>query len=98
MRHRVKGRKLGRNASHRKAMFRNMACSLIKSVRVDEEDTTGPQVPGRIITTVAKAKELRPKIEKLITLARKALEHQERAEEHETSAERNSSEWKTWRE
>jgi large subunit ribosomal protein L17 len=79
-------------------MFRNMACSLIKSVRVDEDDDTRPQVPGRIVTTVAKAKELRPKIEKLITLARKALAHQENAEEHETSAERNSSEWRTWRE
>ena len=60
MRHRVSGRKLGRNASHRKAMFSNMACSLIRTVRVDEADPTRAKVPGRIITTVPKAKELRP--------------------------------------
>jgi large subunit ribosomal protein L17 len=98
MRHRIKGRKLGRNGSHRKAMFMNMANSLIKSLRVDEDDLNAPQTPGRIITTVAKAKELRPYIEKLITLARKSLAHEENAEQYATSAEKNSAEWKTWRE
>ena len=49
MRHRIKGRKLGRNGSHRKAMFMNMANSLIKSLRVDEEEQNAPQTPGRII-------------------------------------------------
>ena len=57
MRHRRKGRKLGRDASHRKALFSNMAGSLFEH--------------GRIRTTEAKAKELRPIAEKLITLARK---------------------------
>jgi large subunit ribosomal protein L17 len=57
MRHRRKGRKLGRDASHRKALFSNMAGSLFEH--------------GRIKTTEAKAKELRPIAEKLITLARK---------------------------
>lgn len=94
----MRGRKLGRNASHRKAMFRNMACSLIRSVRVDEDDKQKPKVPGRIVTTVAKAKELRPLIEKLVTLARKSKVHDERANEFATTAERNSSEWKNWRE
>jgi large subunit ribosomal protein L17 len=94
----MRGRKLGRNASHRKAMFRNMACSLIRSVRVDEDDKQKPKVPGRIVTTVAKAKELRPFIEKLVTLARKSKVHDERASEFVTSAKRNSSEWKNWRE
>ena len=56
MRHRRKGRKLGRDASHRKALFSNMEGSLIEH--------------GRIKTTQAKAKELRPIAEKLITLAR----------------------------
>ena len=56
MRHRRKGRKLGRDASHRKALFSNMAGSLFEH--------------GRIKTTEAKAKELRPIAEKLITLAR----------------------------
>ena len=57
MRHRRKGRKLGRDASHRKALFSNMAGSLFEH--------------GRIKTTEAKAKEPRPIAEKLITLARK---------------------------
>lgn len=98
MRHKVKGRKLGRNSSHRKAMFRNMAASLIRTVRVDSDAENKPKVPGRIVTTVPKAKELRPFVEKLITLAKKALPHQEAAGQFGTSAERNTSEWKTWRE
>jgi large subunit ribosomal protein L17 len=57
MRHRVAGRKLQRTGSHRQAMFRNMAASLIKH--------------EQITTTVAKAKELRPYVEKLVTLAKK---------------------------
>ncbi len=56
MRHLVAGRKLGRNASHRKAMFRNMAVSLIKTVRVEEGASGQAKVPGRIVTTVPKAK------------------------------------------
>ncbi len=57
MRHRRKGRKLGRDASHRKALYGNMCGALFEH--------------GRIETTEAKAKELRPIAEKLITLARK---------------------------
>ena len=56
MRHRKSGRKLGRNSSHRKAMFRNMAASLIRH--------------ETIRTTVPKAKELRRVVEPLITLAK----------------------------
>ena len=97
MRHRVRGRILGRNASHRKAMFRNMACSLITSVRVPDDAPNKPAVPGRIVTTVAKAKELRPLVEKLITLAKKARAHEDAAEQFATSAARNSDDWKAWR-
>lgn len=93
----MRGRKLGRNASHRKAMFRNMACSLIRSVRVDEDDENRQKTPGRIVTTLPKAKELRPFVEKLVTLAKKAQPHLENAEQYATDAERNSSEWKSWR-
>ena len=56
MRHRKSGRRLGRNSSHRKAMFRNMAASMIKH--------------ETIRTTVPKAKELRRVVEPLITLAK----------------------------
>ena len=56
MRHRKSGRKLGRNSSHRKAMFRNMAASLFRH--------------ETIRTTLPKAKELRRVAEPLITLAK----------------------------
>lgn len=62
MRHRKSGRKLGRNPSHRKAMFRNLVTSMI------EEE--------QIVTTVAKAKEMRPMVEKLVTLAKNNIEGQ----------------------
>ena len=57
MRHRVGGRKLQRTSAHRTALFRNQAAALIKHEQIK--------------TTVAKAKELRPYVEKLITLAKK---------------------------
>src|SRR5438552_2752713 len=64
MRHLKAGRKLNRNASHRLALFRNLTAALIRH--------------ERIITTVEKAKELRPFIEKLITLAKKGTLHARR--------------------
>jgi large subunit ribosomal protein L17 len=57
MRHRVGGRKLQRTSSHRTALFRNMAAALIKHEQIK--------------TTLAKARELRPYTEKLVTLAKK---------------------------
>jgi len=64
MRHGYANRKLGRTSSHRNAMFRNQLASLIES--------------ERIVTTLPKAKELRPQIEKLITLARNDSVHARR--------------------
>jgi large subunit ribosomal protein L17 len=97
MRHRMKGRKLGRNSSHRKAMFRNMAASLIKTLDQDENVEGVAKVPGRIITTTQKAKELRPQIERLVTIARRAAVIEGQAREFESSAEKSSDEWKQWR-
>lgn len=57
MRHRIAHRKLNRTSSHRKAMFANMSSSLIEH--------------EQIVTTLPKAKELRPFVEKLVTLAKK---------------------------
>jgi len=98
MRHRIKGRRLGRNSSHRKALFKNMATGLILTVRPDEDDPAAAKVPGRIVTTIAKAKELRPKIEKLVTMARKGRVHELAAREFETTAARGTDAWKNWRE
>ncbi|HEY2252293.1 MAG TPA: 50S ribosomal protein L17 [Planctomycetaceae bacterium] len=98
MRHKVKGRTLGRNAQHRKAMFRNMAASFIRTLHAGDDDPNKPKTLGRIITTVEKAKELRPYIEKLVTIARKSLVHEHKAQSFSTTAQRNSAEWKSWRE
>ena len=64
MRHGAAYRKLGRTVSHRQAMFANMAASLIKH--------------EQITTTLPKAKELRPFVEKLVTLAKKGDLHSRR--------------------
>ncbi len=62
MRHRKSGRKFGRSASHRKAMFRNMATSLLEHERITTTDT--------------KAKELRKVVERLITLGKRVTPDQ----------------------
>jgi large subunit ribosomal protein L17 len=64
MRHRNQGRKLGRTTAHRDAMFANMAAALIKHEQIK--------------TTLPKAKELRPVVEKLVTLSRRGGLHARR--------------------
>ncbi len=64
MRHRVAGRKLGRTTAHRIAMTRNMTVSLIEH--------------ERIVTTVQKAKTVKPFVEKLVTLSKEATQHNRR--------------------
>ena len=64
MRHRMSGRKLNRTSSHRKAMFSNMAAALVKHEQIK--------------TTLPKAKELRPVVDKLITLGKRGTLHARR--------------------
>ena len=64
MKHRIKGKKLNRTSSHRKALFKNMAQALIKH--------------EQIITTLPKAKTMKPIIDKLITLGKKGNIHARR--------------------
>lgn len=64
MRHGMKGRKLGRKSAHRKSMFSNLASALIKHEQIS--------------TTLPKAKDLRPVVEKLVTLAKRGDLHARR--------------------
>ena len=64
MRHRNSGRKLNRSSSHRRAMFRNMATALLKHEQIK--------------TTLPKAKELRPVVERMITLGKRGGLHSRR--------------------
>ena len=98
MRHRRKGRKLGRNPKHQRALLRNLASALLLTERDAEFDENEPKVKGRIVTTISKAKEVRPLVEKCITIARRSLSAEEAATQHGTDAERGSQEWKSWRE
>ena len=109
MRHKRKGRRLGRTSSHRKAMMRNLAASLFLTERDDEyyEGLTQadgvtvvnpPAHKGRVTTTLQKAKEVRPLVEKCITIAKKALPAIDAAAELAIDDDRNSAAWKTWRE
>jgi len=97
MRHRRRSRVLGRSPSHRKALLKNMASALILTERDAEDEENQPKIKGRIVTTLHKAKEVRPLIEKCVTIARKSLNDLESASEHATSAKRNTAEWRTWR-
>ncbi len=64
MRHAMRGRKLGRKSAHRKSMFINLAAALVKHEQIS--------------TTLPKAKDLRPQVEKLITLAKRGDLHARR--------------------
>ena len=97
MRHRRKGRTLGRSPSHQRALLKNLASALFLTERDAEDDDNKPKVKGRIVTTLEKAKEVRPVVEKCITLARRSMEAQDAADEFATDAERNSEAWRQWR-
>jgi large subunit ribosomal protein L17 len=118
MRHRKKGRVLGRSPSHRVALLRNLTAALFLTERevplaalgfsnarkkgvVErgvEPDDNEPKVKGRIVTTLEKAKEVRPLVERCITMAKHGLLAEEEARRFATTAARNSDAWKTWRE
>jgi large subunit ribosomal protein L17 len=87
-------------------MFKNLASSLILTERASETepsklskllDPNPPKVAGRVVTTLEKAKEVRPLVEKCVTIAKKALVHQAQAAGFATTAERNTAAWKEWR-
>ena len=64
MRHRRRGRVLGRSPSHQRALLRNLASALFLTERDAEGEPNAPKIKGRITTTLAKAKEVRPLVER----------------------------------
>ena len=114
MRHKKRGRTLGRNSSHRRAMLRNLASSLFltewdfeEEINVPYDDP--PKYPGRVTTTLHKAKEVRSLVEKCVTIAIKSLPAERAAEEFSSPADkqtdtagreawRKSDQWQQWAE
>lgn len=97
MRHRRRGRKLGRNPSHQRALLKSLASALILTESDTEGQMNKPKVKGRIITTLPKAKEVRPLVEKCVAIACRAMPHQEAAAKLASPAPRHSAQWKAWR-
>ena len=106
MRHRRRGRHLGRTSPHRKAMLRNMASSLFLTERseiANEIHGNTPRVRRRIVTTIQKAKEVRSIVEKCITLARKVQPCYDQAAAlmpeklRDAETDRQSTAYKDWR-
>ena len=89
-------------------MLRNLAASLFLTER-DESYYEGltqadgktvvnpPRHKGRVVTTIQKAKEVKPLVEKCITIAKKAIPHEQAAQEFATDEDRNTEAWKKWR-
>ncbi|MCL2745431.1 MAG: 50S ribosomal protein L17 [Planctomycetaceae bacterium] len=99
MRHLRRGRKLGRNPNHQRALLKNLIVAILMTEREDTDlDDNAPKVPGRIITTLEKAKEVRPLLEKCITIAKKAQKHIEAAKEFESKFDREKLSGKQLRE
>jgi len=77
--------------------LRNLASALFLTERDAEDEPNAPKVRGRIVTTLPKAKEVRPLVERCITIARRVLPQQDEADRLEPDADRNSPEWREWR-
>ncbi|MGC4001660.1 MAG: L17 family ribosomal protein [Pirellulales bacterium] len=104
MRHRRKGRKLGRSPSHQHALLHNLAAALfLTEASWDEGEVGKPKVAGRIITTLPKAKEVRPHVERCITLAIRGEKSLEAAKpfappmDNDGNVDRASGAYKDWR-
>jgi len=104
MRHRRKGRILGRSPSHQRALLKHLAAALFLTEGEWEDKEEGkPKVPGRIITTLPKAKEARPVVERCITLARRSAGAVDNARPFapptggDGSIDRRSAAYKEWR-
>jgi large subunit ribosomal protein L17 len=103
MRHRRKGRVLGRSPSHQRALLRNLATAIFLTERNAEDDENAPKIKGRIVTTLQKAKEVRPVVERCITIAIHSMKHTEAAQpyapptEADGSIDRTSELYREWK-
>lgn len=88
---------MGRAPHHQRALLRNLASAIFLTEVEDETADNEAKVPGRIITTLAKAKEVRPRVERCITIAKKALPAEEAARPFATEAKRGTEAWRAWR-
>jgi large subunit ribosomal protein L17 len=77
--------------------MRSLASALILTERDATGDDNEPKVKGRIVTTLPKAKEVRPLVEKCVAIACRALPDQEAADAMNTTAPRSSEKWRAWR-
>jgi large subunit ribosomal protein L17 len=80
-------------------MLKNLASSLFLTERdVDPDlEQNAPKVKGRVVTTLHKAKEVRPLVEKCVTIACRSLHAEEEAQQYATTADRNTDAWRQWR-
>jgi large subunit ribosomal protein L17 len=78
-------------------MLRNLASSLFLTERDADDDQNKPKVKGRVVTTIQKAKEVRPLVERCITLACRAQSAIDDANQYTTTAQRNTEAWRAWR-
>jgi large subunit ribosomal protein L17 len=79
-------------------LLKNLVAALLLTERETfEGESNAPKVKGRMVTTLEKAKEVRPLVERCITIARKGLIAQKAAEQFATDAEHGSEAWKSWR-
>ena len=78
-------------------MMKNMVSALFLTERDASLDDNAPKHPGRITTTLPKAKEVRGLVERCITIAKKAVPAIEEAKQYGTDAKRGSDEYKQWR-
>ena len=78
-------------------MFKNLAAAIFLTERDAEGEDNEPKVKGRIVTTLPKAKEIRPIVERCITIAKRSMPAAEKAQEFATDAPRYSDAWTKWR-
>lgn len=95
MRHRLKGRHLGRTGAHRRALMRNLCIGLISTFK--ESGSGAAKIEGRVRTTLHKAKEVRPVVERLVTLGVRASRAKQAAVVLDGGFPRGSAEYDSWR-